>query len=140
MRPGIPDLPQAAGVSGGDVRRQIILALGGAFAIHYLSRVSFGDSSIKPGDTAPTAGTIDFSKANRESNLAAWLVILVMLAIASDIDTTRELAVAFAFLILLVAFIGEGGKAFGNVQQLTFNLTTKQHGLFDRKEQAKGKV
>lgn len=139
-RIGIPDLPAATGVATGDMRRQIILALAGAFTVHYLSRITFSDSSIKPGETSPTPGQPDFSKANRESNLAAWLVILVILSIASDIETTRELAVAFAFLLMLVAFLGEGTMAFGNVQKLQAAYTAKQQGLFDRKEAAKGKV
>jgi hypothetical protein len=139
MRPGIPDVPAATGVSSGDVRRQILLALGGAFAVHYLSRITFGDSSTgADGSNAIKQGAPDFSAANRESNLAAWLVILVMLAIASDIDSTRELAVAFAFLVFLVAFIGNGGDAFRNIQKLRDVYTGKQQDYFKRKDSAKG--
>lgn len=50
--------------------------------------------------------------------LAASLIVAMFLVIASDFPTTAPLAVAFSYLILLVALMIYGPAAFGNLQSL----------------------
>src|SRR3990172_3766688 len=114
---------RGAKASGAIVRREILLALGAAFFVHYLARIKKGS---KP----------DYSTANRESNIVAWLAVLFMLSIASDFQTTQQLAVAFAFLVALVALIGEGANAFANISYLVSYYSGQQRTFFDKRKGA----
>lgn len=46
-------------------------------------------------------------------SLLAWGFIAVSLAVFADIDTTSEVAVAFAYLILVAVLFKSGAKVFG---------------------------
>ena len=48
-------------------------------------------------------------------SLFGWGVIAVTLAIFADIDATSEVAVAFAYLILLAVLFHSGPKVFGSI-------------------------
>ena len=47
--------------------------------------------------------------------LFAWGVVAVTLAIFADINSTSELAVAFAWLVLIAVLFNSGGKVFDNI-------------------------
>jgi len=49
----------------------------------------------------------------------AFVIVAMFLVIASDFDTTAELAVAFAYLILISSLLVVGPAAFANLSKLT---------------------
>lgn len=47
-----------------------------------------------------------------------WLVVGGMLLVLSDIPTTSDLAVSFAYLMLIAAFLAAGPDAWDNITRL----------------------
>lgn len=90
-------------------RRKIVLALLIAFVIRILA-------------TVDTEGAKKGKAKVRESvtgqNLVSWAVLAAFLAIASDIDATSDIAVAFALLILVASLLTSGPDALSNLDKL----------------------
>lgn len=88
-----------ANVSGGE-RRGTFLPLLFAFAVQIIADYDYDkplDKQVRP--------------LLREQNLLGWGVLFISLSAMTDFDTTRELAIAFAWLIL-IASLAYRGKAF----------------------------
>lgn len=50
--------------------------------------------------------------------LFGWGVIAITLAIFADIDTTADLAVAFAWLVLIAVLFNSGPKVFNSISSI----------------------
>lgn len=91
-------------------RRKIVLAMLLAFVIRILATVKADDAVAGKG--------LGFKSAIEGQNLIAWGVLVAMLSLASDIDATSDIAVAFAFLILVAALLSSGTDAIKNLDTL----------------------
>jgi len=63
-----------------------------------------------------TIGIGSFGRSLIERNLPAWGIVFVVLIIMSDIESTNQLAAAFAWLIALAVILNKGPDAFKNLQ------------------------
>lgn len=101
-------------------RRKIVLGLLIAFMIRTLATIDTeGAKKGKP----------KIRKAITEQNLVAWAVLASFLAIASDIDTTSDIAVAFTLLILVAALLTSGMDAIDNLNKLISSGKTIQKSV-----------
>jgi hypothetical protein len=82
-------------------RRKIVSALLLAFVVRVVATYDVkGWSSGKK----PAIKSVDIGA----QNLVAWALLAVMLSVASDMESTSDLAVAFAFLILIATLMVSG--------------------------------
>ena len=110
----IPNVQQYT--TGASERKQILLALVLAFGIDFFAKLNTAQGK--------KTSSADVWIAAKGQSIAAWIVLIVILSMASDFDSTRQLSVAFAWLILIVALLGNGSKAIGNVSNI-IKLPTK---------------
>lgn len=90
-------------------RRKIVLGLLLAFVIRILATID-ADGAKK--------GKSKVKNALSGQNLIAWAALASFLAIASDIESTSDIAVAFALLILVAAILTSGPDALDNLDKL----------------------
>jgi hypothetical protein len=90
-------------------RRKIVLGLLLAFVIRILATMD-AEGAKK--------GKSKVKEALKEQNLIAWAVLASFLAIASDIESTSDIAVAFTVLILIAAILSSGPDALDNLDKL----------------------
>lgn len=109
----IPDV--ATRTVGADTRRKVLLALTVAFTVRTLAMFKRNEDGYTPQNVW---------KAVQKTNIPAWVVLYAMLAIASDFDTTRELALAFAILILVAIFLYDGGKFITTIESIVSDEKT----------------
>jgi len=94
--------------TGASRRGQVFGLLMLAFVINGLS---------KAGSVKNESETKVFFKSLATNNLPAWAFLWVVLTLASDFDSTTDLALAFAVLIFLASLILNGEKTFKYIQQ-----------------------
>jgi hypothetical protein len=111
----IPNAAERVNDAGTDARRAVLYLIGGAIALQFVSGLDTYERG--KGSAAVTAGL-------NEVTIAAWVGVYIVLAIAADFDTTRDLAVAFALLVFLATAYKFGPKAFNAAGKIT---QTRQH-------------
>lgn len=95
-----------AQTTGASDRQKVIGALLLAFTVNTVGRM---EGVKKPRQFFATVLT---------QNLPAWVFILAILTIASDFDSTRDIAIAFALLFLVAAILTNGLDAMAVIQSL----------------------
>lgn len=113
---GVPDV--AARTVGADTRRQVMLALTVAYVVR---AVSYLERNEATGRYEPRA----IYDALLRTNIPAWVVIYAVLAIASDFDTTRQLSVAFALLLLVAVLLYDGPEFLAIIESIVTPKDTK---------------
>jgi hypothetical protein len=112
-------IPNVAAQTAGD-RRQILLTLTIAFGIAYLAKIS--DVAASQGVKKLLTGKGDDRspaiRALEAQNAVGWVILIVILSIGSDFETSRPLAVAFAWLILIASVLQNGEKAIKTLSAL----------------------
>lgn len=93
-----PDVQQRT--TGASIRTQIVFTTVGAFAISYIAK-------MKRFDKASTAEAAQITA----KGAIGWFVLLIALSAMSDFETTSQLAIAFAWVILLASLFVNGPKA-----------------------------
>lgn len=102
MRP--PDIQSRT--SGASPRGQIVFAMVGAFAISYIAKLKRFDKKSTAQATIITGKSI-----------VGWFVVLIALSAMSDFQSTQQIAVAFALLVMLTAILVNGPAAIKTVQR-----------------------
>ena len=74
---------------------------------------SSGSSGTGTATTAAASGNV-----SGVQRVVGFAVVALVLFMAADFPTTSELAVAFAYLIMLSALIAAGPAAFGRISSL----------------------
>lgn len=98
-----PDI--AARTTGASPRGQIVFATVGAFAVTYVAKMrrfrkrEFQEAAYLTG-----------------RGLVGWGVLLIALSAMSDFETTQQLGIAFAWLILITAVLVSGPEALAVLQ------------------------
>jgi hypothetical protein len=106
---GVPDV--AVRTVGADTRRKVMLALTVAYVMRTVSQLERGSDGKYEAKAV--------YQALLRTNIPAWVVLYAVLAIASDFDATRELAVAFAILIMVSVLLYDGPRLLAIVETWT---------------------
>lgn len=83
-------------------RRKVLLALMVAFAIRAISHFEKGRDNVDPEKALKAIGS---------TGIPNWLILVAILTIASDFESTSKLAVAFSLLILVAVLMNNGLEA-----------------------------
>ena len=101
----LPNVAQANDAASD--RQKIVTALAAAFGIRLLAHL---DKDFR------SENATKFYQTLLSQNLLAWVVMVSILALLSDFDTTRDVAVALAFLIFIAVLLQSGLPMAENVQ------------------------